>query len=760
MKKLLILFILFPFLAIAQIHTTTLRGVVRSDQSGEPLPQATLKLTATEFVTTSDEEGRFRFENIPWGRYNLVVSYVGYETTHLTEILTEAGKEKVLEIRLQPAGISLPVATVTGTSVPAQQSIEAITTEQTLRYAATYMDPARVTVSFPGVTVSNDQSNALVIRGNSPNYTQWRLEGVEIVNPNHLSNTGTFSDRPTTSSGSVNILSTQLLGNSYFLNGAFPAEYGNVLGGIMDMKLRTGNDEKQEYTLQASFLGLDIAAEGPFSKKSKASYLVNYRYSFTGLLGAMGMDFGGEKIKFQDLSFHIQLPTEKAGQFTFFGMGGVSNNTFTGKQDSTLWESQKDRQDIIFKNRMGATGITHQMSTGSRTQWKSSVVFSALDASRESIPYLPNERDLYHQLDTESKQLLSISSRLQHRINNKTRLTGGFFVNHQTDKINPYAFFMPQEIRRLWMLQPFIQWNSTVFRRFSSEAGLHYAWYGGLTPKGYLEPRIAFRYNPDPDNQVSLSYGLHSQLQPVTAIVNIHAIGMPNNRLEPTRAHHFVLGYKHFFTADKQLKIELYRQQLFNVPVSGGFSVLNLPEGWPPYSLRNEGKGRNMGADVSYQQYLSRQTYLLIAGSLYDARYRTTGDWHHTRYNGHHTLSITAGKEFTKKNESIWGLNFRMIWNGGLRETPIDIASSNQQNQLVYDESKPFSIQMPDYVRPDVRVYWKKSKGNYNRTLSLDLQNAANIKNVAYSYYDSYLKQKVRQYHMGIVPVLSYRWEL
>ena len=179
------------------------------------------------------------------------------------------------------------------------------------------------------------------------------------MNPIHLSNAGTFSDQLSSSGGGTIILSSQLLDNSTFSTGAFGANYGNSLSGVFDMNLRAGNDEHAEYTLQAGLIGVDLSAEGPISRKSGSSYLVNYRYSFTGLLGALGVTFGGEDIRYQDLAFNLRFPTEKAGTFTVFGMGGRSSNVFTGLRDDSTRIENKERFDIDFTSDMGAIGVTH-----------------------------------------------------------------------------------------------------------------------------------------------------------------------------------------------------------------------------------------------------------------------------------------------------------------------------------------------------------------------------------------------------------------
>lgn len=766
--SLLFLFLFSSFSVKAQTITSTIRGTVKDADTGIPLPGANVLLSPLGKGNITDVSGNFRFTELAAGRYVLTVSFVGYDKIIIPEILLESGKENIQEIKLSMRAGQLAAATVLSSRPVAFNSVQAITIEQTLRYAATYLDPARVTTSFAGVAAANDQANGLVIRGNSPNSMQWRLEGVEIVNPNHLSNAGTFSDRATQTGGGVNILSTQLLGTSYFLNGAFPAQYGNALSGVLDMNLRKGNDEKTEFTAQAGLIGLDLAAEGPFSTKSKASYLANYRYSFTGLLGAMGVNFGGEDIRFQDFSFNINLPTEKAGTFTFFGLGGISSNTFSADKDTTTWEFEKDGQDIIYKNKMGAVGATHALALNSHTLLNSTIVASGLKMSREGYVVNPENADdkNLRERDEQTKGRVSLSSTLTYRFNERSRLKTGVYATWQTDGIAS-PDITTQRVNKIngFVIQPFASWNYHLSSRLTSEIGLHNLYYT-TSKSNSLEPRAALRFQVNASQQISFSYGLHSQLQLSQIYISGKNDASPlhsNLLLGPSKSHHFVVGYQKNFSNSTSLKVEVYDQELYHIPVnalSGSFSAINLVETFVDQKLSGTGKGRNYGIEATYQKLLTGHYYYLVSGSLYDATYvGSDGIRRKSRFDGRHTFSFTGGKEFKSGRESTWGINTKILWIGGFRETPIDTDASAVANTTVYDVNRAFSIRMKDYFRPDLRIYWKKSKAKYSRTLALDIQNISATKNEAYSYYDRFQKQVVRKDQLGLIPVLSYRWE-
>ncbi|MEM6803774.1 MAG: carboxypeptidase-like regulatory domain-containing protein, partial [Bacteroidota bacterium] len=376
----------------AQDLNQLVRGKIFDEINAKPLQDAVIYMKENNsreeygIGIKCDEAGNFRSEFTPIGRYRLEIKANGYENYIIPDLLVEAGKEVILEIGLSIKSYDTGEVEISSYN-SRKQKIEGVSTrvftvEESQRFAATYYDPARLAANYPGVAVTGDESNNLIIRGNSPNGVLWRLEGVDIVNPNHLTNAGTFTDRLTQSGGGTIILSNQLLSDSRIQTGAFDPQYGNALAGVFDMRLRKGNNEKHEFIFQPSLIGLDLAAEGPMGKNG-ASYLVNYRYSTIGFFDLIGLEITPESITYQDLAFNLYLPTEKAGTFTLFGMGGLSSNRFDAPREDSLIEENRDRFDVDFSSNMGAIGMTHQLNIGEKTFWKSVLAASAIKSTRE-----------------------------------------------------------------------------------------------------------------------------------------------------------------------------------------------------------------------------------------------------------------------------------------------------------------------------------------------------------------------------------------
>lgn len=762
MYRFITVFILSISFAYAQKSVSTIRGYVLDGDSRNPLPGATVLLKGTEKGTSTDENGAFRFDQVEVGRYRVQASFIGYKTTVQPEILLESGKEQVVSFYLTPGDTTLSEVVVHYVRTENLNNVHEITNEQTLRYAATYLDPARVAASLPGVAVADDQANGLVVRGNGPNSTQWRLEGVEIVNPNHLSNAGTYSDRATQSGGGVNILSTQLLGTTNFLTGAYAASYANALGGIMDMRFRKGNNEQNEFTGQVGLIGVDLSAEGPFSKNGKASYLANYRYSFTGLLSAMGVTFGGEDMGFQDFSFNVSVPTKKAGEFTIFGMGGYSKNVFSARENVADWEFEKDGYNITFKNRMGAAGVTHTLPVGKKMSVNSTVAVSGLSTQRQGDQLNPDNPSelLSTDLDEIERTKLAITTSLNYRFNRKHRIIGGAYVYHDIDRLRVNDRSGEMEGTSF---MPYITWQWSLSPRFRTEIGGSYFYYG-YNGKTAWEPRGALKWEVAPRNTISMSYGWHSQAQAPQVYLSLGSRVSNNNRfLDLTRARHYGISYEYRFVKNSSLKVEGYLQELSDVPVSIStptYSVLNLVESSVSYSLANRGLGQNMGVEVTWNTYLAKDFYLLVSGSLYDSKYKgISGNWRSTRFNGNHTFAATGGKEITSRKGAIWGINAKVMWLGGFRDTPVDVTASEAAGTTVYRTAQSFTIPMKDYFRPDLRIYRKMSREKFSSTIALDIQNVSNTQNEAFSYYDTQKKQVVVRNQLGMIPILSYRVE-
>jgi hypothetical protein len=778
-SKSLSFLILLLTTAIANAQMTQqLRGAVVDGVLQKPLAGATVTLTSQNRSTVTDSNGNFKFTNIPLGRQTLTISHVGFKDLTQDNIEVEAGKETILTFPMETAPHTEQVAEVKATSRRNQPlnemsvvSARTFSVEETNKYAAAVNDPLRMATSFAGVFAPYDGNNDIVIRGNSPLGLLWRMEGVEIPNPNHFSN-------PASSGGGISILSAQLLANSDFLTGAFPAQYGDALSGVFDLRLRKGNTEKNEYTLQAGVLGLDAAAEGPLKH---GSYLVDYRYSTLGLLSSIGVDVGSGSTYFQDLSYNVALPAGNAGNLNLFGFGGLSNSTVTPKKDSTKWKNFDDRFQSTYSGPSGFSGLAHTIFLDNRTSLHSVLGFSYTGLSNKDNYMQDNYTYLPFDKSTDKTTKLTLTSNLDHRFDADNLLRTGYIVDFihynylQQGRQSTTEPYLDQVNAggSTQTVEAYTEWQGRSIPHFQFNAGLHYLEL--LYNHTYsIEPRVSVKWEADSRNSFALGYGLHSQIQQLGVYFaqDTNTAGQtyrPNGNLGLTKAHHIVLSYTHKLEQNLSFKTEVYYQYLFNVPVNANdtntFSTLNINESdYVSDPLTNKGTGRNYGLELSLEKFLSNNLYYLVNGALYQSKYTALdGIERNTMFNGNYLFNGVAGKDYTWLDKAgkkkVFGVNIKLIYAGGYRDSPIDEAASALEAKTVYYQKEAYTLQNPAYFRADLRLSLKKDYRHVTTTLSLDLQNLTGTRNIYDQQYDPFQGKIVNIYQTGLIPVLNYKVE-
>jgi outer membrane receptor protein involved in Fe transport len=230
-----------------------------------------------------------------------------------------------------------------------------------------------------------------------------------------------------------------------------------------------------------------------------------------------------------------------------------------------------------------------------------------------------------------------------------------------------------------------------------------------------------------------------------------------------SRAHHFIASYEKMIKKDILFKTEAYFQYINNLPVPTNPEKYWSPIFgglWPEDTLANIGKGRNYGVEITLQKFFSNNYYFLITSSLFDSKYKPAdGQWHDTRYNIHYINNLVGGKEFKWGENKMVGLNAKMIWSGGKRQTPIDLDASIEEGEAVYVWDEIFSEKNKDYLRLDigVRLHFYRTKAEH--VLSLDIQNVTNRLNTWTQIYDAESESIIDYPMSGLIPIVSYRIE-
>jgi len=763
----------------AQDLTQTVKGKIVDIESQITLPGANIIIEGTDPLlgAVSDLNGNYKIENVPIGRYNIQISYVGYEPVTIPEILVGSGKEVVINAGLKETINHLDEVVVkafTKKDRPlnsmATLSARTISVEESNRYAGGADDPARMVSAFAGVTTGYLDDNGIIVRGNAPKGMLWKLEGVEIPNPNHFANLTTFGG------GGITAFSSLLLSNSDFFTSAFPAEYGNAISGVFDFKFRNGNNEKREHAFQAGVMGIDFSSEGPFKKESRSSYLFNYRYSTFGLIKHVLPDDTNIP-EYQDLCFKMNFPTKKAGVFSLWGIAALDDMNMEKELDTSLWETIEDQEHGYAKLNMGAAGINHKLIINKKTYINSA--FSATGNTLELEQKLLDSNLNSHPNEYVNNQIwnYSIATFVNHKFNSRHTNRTGFIIkniNYNMDiryspQINIPQMQIVDDFEQSYIVQAYSQSKYYFSKRLVLNAGIH-SQYFVLNNNYTIEPRIGLQWNMSTIESVSIAYGNHSQLEPLglyLAEVNKNnSISQLNKDLEFTRAHHFVLAYDRNITENVRLKVEPYAQFLYNVPVipDSNYSILNLSSNFfINDELVNEGTGTNIGLDVTLERFLNNGYYYLITASIFDSKY-TGGDdeLRNTRYNGNFVMNILFGKEWLvgkKSKNNMFGINGRYNILGGERIHPLLEQESINNKQIVYDYQRVFEEQKPTTHHLNLSLTYRKNKQNYTSIWSLQILNLLGTKDHYSPNYNFKTNSVEEDAARVVVPILSYKIE-
>jgi hypothetical protein len=780
-----IFFILFSPV-IAQKPTQIIKGIVADKETRKFLPGANVIILNTSPLTgaTTDASGKFRLA-AEIGRISIKVSFLGYEDTFLNDLLVSSGKEVDLYIEMREKVISTQEVIISagrenraGINQMATISTNTIRSADALRYAGGFYDPSRIVNAFAGVaTANNDESNDIVIRGNSSRGLLWRMEGIEIPNPNH------FGDGQGGSGGFYSAITSNAISNFDFFTGAFPAEYGNAVSGVMDLNLRKGNSDTQEYAFQTGMIGAEISAEGPFNKKSGASFLVDARYvNFSYLEKLNIIDLGSTNYapRSKDLVFNINIPGKKSGNFNFFGLLGNSQLGKKAVHDTDSWKTDEDRWEEMQDQGSSVVGVKHLLPLQGNIGYLRSVVAYTNFYDYYSEGYVDSSfvrRDSYYH--SFRYPALRCSFLLNNKLSPGSTLRTGvnlqfLFAKMEDNRLNSRGTYdnrvSPSASGLLF--QYYAQLQNRITDNLELNSGVHIMIFT-VNHDIDLEPRFGLRWKFDPGKFLNAGIGLHSRTEAFPVYYNLirntfGKLTTMNDALGFSKSFQVVVGTDIAVTSKIHVRAEIYNQYLFDIPIiyqsNSTYSAINAAEELPAAALLNEGLGYNRGIELTIERSFSGNFYFLLTGSLFDSKYKPgDGRWYNTYYNTIFVSNLLIGKDFyfgNKKRNSI-GINAKYLIRGGYRYTPVDKAASVKAKRIIPDYTKTYAEQLPEFLRIDGGINFRRNNPGFSWIVMLDVQNVTDRNNTfrkRFSYKNGEISTTY-DYSIGMVPVFNFRIE-
>lgn len=803
MKKqaLLLIFLFIGAVSLQAQITQTIRGQVADKESKFPLIGVTVELlnTGNTLGTSTDENGNYIIEDVPVGRRALRFTYIGYKERVVQNVIVNSGKEVILNVELEESVETIGEVVVSATqngealNEMATLSVRQFSVAETDRYAGSRGDPARMASSYAGVQSNNDANNDIVVRGNSVFTLLWKFEGLNIPNPNHFKSPGWQG-------GAVTVLNNKYLSNSDFYTGAFPAEFGNALGGVFDLRMRNGNNKKHEYSFFLGALGTEIMGEGPINKEKGSSYLFNYRYSTLDLVLRLGIGIGTSAIpQYQDAAFRLNFPQKDGSNFAVWGVGGLYNadvKTSTDEApDQELYATQ-DRDQRFFGN-MGSLGMSYTKPIDKHTFFRANVGVGYNEYNRQdSLVFrrLVNDRFVVDSLRhfKGAKQgdfRINSSFFVNKKIGRQHVIKYGadadvFFanifdtirvVNQNSPAYNTYFSLYDADFDPSTLIQPYFQWKYRPNARLTFNAGLHAQYFSLSNSISYFEPRLGLKYQL-PDNQsIKFGTGIHSQMQPMFVYYALDSTNnsvYKNRDLDFSKSFHVVAGYDRMLGKTMRLGVEAYYQYAFNSPIdtaANSFSLLstltyadNIVQRQLVNGTGTLGTMWNYGIDVTVEKFFSNNFYFLWTGSLFRSLYRG-GDniVRSSQFDSRFATNLLFSYEFVFKRSSL-GLGIQSSYSGGRPYTPADVAASDARGDLVELDDERHTLRLADYFRLDTKLNYKIYRKGVTHEIGIDIVNVTNRQNIFGIRYvpdnDGDPSNNIQfEYQLGLLPIFFYR---
>ncbi len=576
----------------------------------------------------------------------------------------------------------------------------------------------------------------------------------------------------------MTILNNNLLTNSDFYISAFPAEYGNALAGVFDLKMQTGNPFARDFWGEVGWNGFELGAEVVFNKNNRSSYLGAYRYTFLGIVGKLGLI--GYVPQYQDLTLKFDIPTDHAGEFSIIAIEGTSHIDLfdTGKKPGN-WTFSNEGENLSLKTGMNLIALAHRITLNKKISLhqylsaQQSMNREQTDTfSISSLTPFPTDRCNSYLTKYSASSAIEFLPGKHDEF--KAGITGDLYNVQFSDSSWENAFYRASTLinENVFLLRGYAELQNQLFGKIILTDGL-YSQYMFMNKSFSVEPRVGIRWIINAKLTLGFGYGLHSQMIPLPVYFfrtyyENGSYALTNRTLRFSKSNHLVLSYDFRVNENIHLKLETYCQFLYNIPVQEGngfpqFSMINFGESYGLRdidSLVNKGKGRNAGIEFTLEGFFTKGYYWMTTLSLFDSRYKgSDGIWRHTAFDGNYIFNLLGGHEWTYHTNHTITADVKALVAGGKRYVPVDIEKSMQARNTIYDWQHAYEKRYGDFFRLDLRLGYKLNLKHTSHRFAIDLQNITNHQNILIQRVDPKTGEIVNDYQIGFFPMITWKMD-
>jgi len=757
--------ILIPFYFFSSnVFAADFTIIVKERGTGDPIEGAYVIINDEKFVVNSDENGvAIIQELLPNDTIKIVAT--GYEELNIVYESTNSQ----LSFYLYPEVVEGAGLEVTEDRILEKVSKISLTKEELLLAPGSLGDPLKVITSLPGIVETSEASSEVYMRGSdSGDNSVW----VNRAPIGYLYHFGGFHST----------LNPSLIDDLNIFLGGFPVEYGDNLGGVIDVKLRTPRTDRQHFKFDISTISTSMLAEGPVGSDNKDSYFAAFRRSYIDLILSpekANETFGDDD---PDSDQVITIPRYYDGQFLYhhkLEQGYIDSYFFTAS-DKLAFEligSAKADPDLagelINSEKYQTVGITLVQPWTKNTDFIMPLAFYHSESKFQIGKDSTTGEPFY--FDVEANTLFW-QPELQSQITKNDRLFYGISMDFTQAPVDLYISRLPTERDPDFVLTdqkkyrikkdiyynsvaPYVKYRKRWSKSWTTIAGLRYSDIrirDGFESRE-VSPRGTVEYKLNRDALLTATWGKYVQTPNITQVV----AGYGNPNLEITKSEHRILGLQYEFNPLYSIKTEIYDKPMKNL-------VVAIDENLPPDNFSNEGEGRAYGLDIFLKRKAGPRRLGWLALSLSKSERTDLRTGETTPFSGDLPFALTA----------VWGQPFGGSWNrwdwsikakvhSGTVYTPVTGRHREDPavptSRWVGEYAQINSARTPSYFKMDLRigktVLYKESTLKFY----FDIQNVTFHKNIIgydYGYEFEKINNPQEELGLGLFPFFGVEIEL
>ena len=732
MKNILSLLFFLPALLFSQINGS-INGYIYDSKSQLPLLGANVIIEGTEKGAISDENGFFEITNISPKSYNLSVSYVGYQSKKIFNIIIKSKGNQTLEILLVESSEELDEIIIYESpfkkSAETPLSVNTFSRVEIESYPGADNDVTKVVQSMPGLSPSvGGFRNDIIIRGGAPNETVYYLDEIEIPNINHFSTQGSAG-------GPQGMINISFIDEVTLSTSAFGVEYDNPLSGVLQFNQKNGNPKEISGNFRFGASDSAITLEGPFSKSenNKTTFIFSARKSYLQFL----FELIGLPIRpdYWDFQWKVNHKIDDYNSINFIGLGAIDDFSVEAPDDFDFTQQSFLEQVPIIQQNSTTTGI----SWIRKFKEKKGQFILALSTNKlKNIfsRYVDNENlnGLYFRNDShewETKlRLKTVNYVNDWKISWGGNIQYSDYFNNTSDLYNQAEYITKFNFYKYGLFgnisKSFFENKLDVSIGIRSDED---TFSSGSNITNNLSPRLSTSLSISKDRRLkwNSSLGTYYKIPVYTILGFKNSLGeFANQDAKYTRSNHIVTGFDYALGNASKISVEgfLKKYNQFPISVVDGVSLANKGADFEVLGNENiitDGKGKTRGIEFLFQQKLTNNFYGIFSYTFFKSEFTdVNGNYLPSVWDSKHLSSFSGGYKL-KKN---WEISSRWRFSGKTPYVPYDLdASLANYPNMILDYSQLGNVKLGNFSQVDVRFDKKWNKENISINFFIEILN-------------------------------------